>query len=198
MRGLTVDGVPDLNAGTIPLVGGSTQEIIAQGFFALTNFDWQGKYIADALIRRDGSSLFGPEERWNTYYRVSGAWRMAEESWWRFPDINEFKLRYSIGTAGNRPNFADRFETYLFTDGGGVAKGNLGNRFLKPERTTEQEFGFDAIFRNQVSLQVSHARTKTVDQLIAIPLPAASASRRSGRMPAPWKAPRGKARSRRR
>jgi hypothetical protein len=31
----------------------------------------------DVLLRRDGSSLFGPEERWNTYYRVSGAYRMA-------------------------------------------------------------------------------------------------------------------------
>jgi TonB-linked SusC/RagA family outer membrane protein len=173
VAGLTVEGVPDLDAGTIPIVSGSTQEIIAQGYFALTNFDWQGKYIGDALLRRDGSSLFGPEERWNTYYRLSAAWRMAEESWWRFADINEFKLRYSRGTAGNRPNFSDRFETYVFTDGGGLNKGNLGNRFLKPELTTEQEFGIDAIFRNLVSLQVSHARSKTVDQLIAIPLPAA-------------------------
>jgi TonB-linked SusC/RagA family outer membrane protein len=170
--GLTVEGVPDLNAGTIPIVNGSTQEIRAQGYFALANFDWQGKYIGDMLVRRDGSSLFGPEERWHTYYRGSAAWRMAEEAWWPVADINEFKLRYSIGTAGGRPSFGDRFETYSFTDGGGITKSTLGNRFLKPELATEQEFGIDAIIRNIVSVQLSHARTRTTDQLIAVPLPA--------------------------
>jgi TonB-linked SusC/RagA family outer membrane protein len=173
VRGLAVEGVPDLDAGTIPLVSGSTQEISAQGFFAITNFDYQGKYIGDVLVRRDGSSLFGPEERWHTYYRASGAWRMAEEPWWTIGAIDEFKLRYSIGTAGGRPSYGDRFETYSFTDGGGVTKSTLGNRFLKPERTTEQEFGIDAIIRNRFSVQLSHARQTTEDQLIAVPLPAA-------------------------
>ncbi len=170
--GLTVEGVPDLNAGTIQTVSGSTQEIAAQGYFALTNFDYRGRYIADALVRRDGSSLFGPEERWHTYYRGSAAWRMAEEPWWTFDAIDEFKLRYSVGTAGGRPSYGDRFETYSFTDGGGLVKQTLGNRFLKPERATEHEMGLDAIIRNRVSVQLSHARVRTEDQLIAIPLPA--------------------------
>jgi hypothetical protein len=167
-----VEGVPDLNAGTIPTVSGSTQNIVAQGYFAAANADYRGRYIVDALVRRDGSSLFGPEERWHTYYRASGAWRMAEEPWWRYDAIDELKLRYSIGTAGGRPSFSDRFETYSFTDGGGLDKGTLGNRFLKPERSTEQEFGVEAIIRNRVSIQLSHARTTTEDQLILIPLPA--------------------------
>lgn len=170
--GLTVEGVPDLNAGTIQNVSGSTQEIRARGYFALFNMDYAGKYIADALVRRDGSSLFGPEERWHTYYRGSAAWRMAEEPWWSFDAINEFKLRYSIGTAGGRPNYGDRFETYSFTSSGGLVKGTLGNRFLKPERTTEQEFGIDAIIRDRVSIQLSHARAVTEDQLIIVPLAA--------------------------
>jgi TonB-linked SusC/RagA family outer membrane protein len=172
ISGLTVEGVPDLNAGTIATVGGSTQEIAAQGFFAATNFDYRGRYIVDGLIRRDGSSLFGPEERWHTYYRTSAAWRMAEEPWWSFDAIDEFKLRYSRGTAGGRPDFSDRFETYSFTDGGGLQKGTLGNRFLKPERSLEQEFGLDVIVRNRVSVQLTHARTKTEDQLVSVPLPA--------------------------
>jgi TonB-linked SusC/RagA family outer membrane protein len=170
---LTVEGVPDLNAGAVQTVGGSTQEIAAQGFFVATNVDFRGRYIVDALVRRDGSSLFGPEERWHTYYRTSAAWRMAEEPWWPVGDINEFKLRYSRGTAGGRPNYGDRFETYSFADGGGLVKGTLGNRFLKPERSLEQEFGVDMIFRNRVSLQLTHARTKTEDQLVSVPLPAA-------------------------
>ena len=170
--GLTVGGVPDVDAGSVATLGGSTQEIAAQGYFALANFDYRGKYIGDVLVRRDGSSLFGPEERWHTYYRGSAAWRMAEESWWRWDAINEFKLRYSIGTAGGRPGFEDRFETYGFATGGGLVKQTLGNRFLKPERSTEQEFGIDAIIDNRYSIQLSHARVKSEDQLVLVPLPA--------------------------
>ena len=51
-------------------------------------------------------------------------------------------------------------------------KQNLGNKFLKPERTTETEIGVDAIFQDRFSLQLSRAKTKSVDQLIQIPLPA--------------------------
>jgi TonB-linked SusC/RagA family outer membrane protein len=170
--GLSVVGVPDLDAGTIQRTSGSTQEIAAQGYFAIANFDYLGRYIVDGLIRRDGSSLFGPEERWHTYYRGSAAWRMAEEPWWRIDAFDEFKLRYSIGTAGGRPSFGDRFETYGFTSGGGLVKQTLGNRFLKPERSTEQEFGIDAILGDRVSVQLSHARVVTEDQLILVPLPA--------------------------
>jgi len=170
--GLTVVDVPDLDAGVIQTTGGSTQEIAAQGYFVNTNFDYLGRYIVDGLIRRDGSSLFGPEERWHTYYRGSAAWRMTEEPWWGLGAFDEFKLRYSIGTAGGRPNFADRFETYAFTSGGGLEKGTLGNRFLKPERSTEQEFGIDAIIGDRISIQLSHARVVTEDQLILVPLPA--------------------------
>jgi len=171
--GLSVGGVPDLDAGTVARVSGSTQEISSQGFFAITSVDYQGRYLFDGLVRRDGSSLFGPEERWHNYFRASGAWRMAEEDWWGWPSINEFKLRYSVGTAGGRPNFSDRFETYNFTTGGGLSKATLGNRFLKPERALEQEFGLDMIIRDRFSVQISHARNRTEDQLIAIPLPGA-------------------------
>src|SRR5690606_10642191 len=101
----------------------------------------------------------------------SAAWRIAEEPWWSVDDITELKLRYSIGTAGGRPNYADRFETYAFTAGGGLEKATLGNRFLKPERSIEQEMGIDLIYRDRITLQLTHARVRTTDQLTAVPLP---------------------------
>ena len=52
-------------------------------------------------------------------------------------------------------------------------KSTLGNRELKPERSTEQEFGLDAIFFDRVSVQLNYAKVVTEDQLVAIPLPAA-------------------------
>jgi TonB-linked SusC/RagA family outer membrane protein len=167
---LAVPGVRTLNNATQRLVESTQEDVRTNSWLASLGADYDGKYIADGLIRRDGSSLFGPEERWATYYRVSGAYRIGAEPWWPLPMFSEFKLRASRGTAGGRPDFADQYETIDFVSGGGLEKGNLGNRFLKPEKATETELGIDAIFRERFSVQLSYAKTRVVDQLIQIPL----------------------------
>jgi TonB-linked SusC/RagA family outer membrane protein len=165
-------GVRSLNNARTRFVSSNLEQVRARGYFVSGGVDYEGRYIADLLLRRDGSSLFGPEERWNSYYRFSGAYRLSEESWWKWRSVNELKLRFSRGTAGGRPSFNDQYETFSFTTGGGVSKLTLGNRFLKPERTTETEIGLDAIWKDRYSLQISRAETKSEDQLIQIPLPA--------------------------
>jgi TonB-linked SusC/RagA family outer membrane protein len=165
-----VPGVRSLNNTRTRFVSSTSEEIRASGFFVSAGADYLGKYIGDVLLRRDGSSLFGPNERWNTYYRVSGAYRMTEESWWKWDSFTEFKLRASQGTAGGRPSFADQYETFAFNSAGGVVKQNLGNQNLKPELATESEIGLDLIWRDRYSLQLSRASTKVVDQLILVPL----------------------------
>ncbi|HEU4632199.1 MAG TPA: SusC/RagA family TonB-linked outer membrane protein [Gemmatimonadaceae bacterium] len=167
---LSVPGVSSLDNAQERTVSSATEEIRSDGFFVIAGLDYGGRYIADGLFRRDGSSLFGPDERWNSYYRISGAYRMAEEPWWPWASITEFKLRASRGTAGGRPDYDDQYETYDFLSGGGVEKATLGNRALKPELATETEVGIDAIFRDRYSLQLSYARNKVEDQLILIPL----------------------------
>ena len=167
---LSAPGVVSLNNAQQRSIESEMEEIRSNGWFVTAGADYAGRYIADALIRRDGSSLFGPDDRWNTYYRLSGAYRLAREEWWPFRSVNEFKLRVSQGTAGGRPEYADRYETYAFTEGGGLEKQTLGNRLLKPERATETEFGIDAIYKDRYSLQLSYAHTRVEDQLLQIPL----------------------------
>lgn len=169
---LAVSDVPDLDAARDRNITSGFQEIRANGYFLTLGADYAGKYIADALVRRDGSSLFGPEERWHTYYRASLAYRLSEEAWWPFEQVNEFKLRVSQGTAGGRPSFADQYETYTITGSGELEKATLGNVALKPELARETEFGLDAIFLDRFSLQLSYAHTLTKDQLIELPLSA--------------------------
>ncbi|MBI2536479.1 MAG: hypothetical protein HYW06_05850, partial [Gemmatimonadetes bacterium] len=78
----------------------STKQIsVAAGLSA----ELKERYIADAVVRRDGSSRFGGANRWDTYGRASGAWRVAQEPWWFLGALSEFKLRASYGTAGNVP-----------------------------------------------------------------------------------------------
>lgn len=167
---LVVSGVPDLNNARVRDVASRNLSIRANGFFMITGLDYAGKYVLDGLVRRDGSSLFGPAERWHTYGRVSGAYRVAQEPWWPIAAISEFKLRVSRGTAGGRPNFADHFETYDIDPAGNLTKDNLGNSTLKPERSTETEYGLDVIALDRFSLQYTYARRTVRDQLIQVPL----------------------------
>lgn len=167
---LSAPGVKSLNNAQQQFTESTLEEIRANGYFATLGADYDGRYIVDGLFRRDGSSLFGPEEEWNSYYRVSGAYRIGAEPWWRWPLFSELKLRASRGTAGGRPDFDDQFETFNFVQGAGIVKETLGNRFLKPEHSTETELGIDAIIRNRYSVQLTYARSKVVDQLIQIPL----------------------------
>lgn len=167
---LAVPGVRSLNNARNRFVESEFEQIRSSGFFVTVGGDYRGKYIADALVRQDGSSLFGPNERWNTYYRLSGAYRLTEESWWPWRSVNEFKVRASRGTAGGRPSFNDQYETFAFSSAGGILKQNLGNVDLKPELATETEIGIDAIFRDHFSMQLSWADVKVEDQLLLVPL----------------------------
>jgi TonB-linked SusC/RagA family outer membrane protein len=167
---LAVIGVPDVDVAINEEGQSNFTDIRSMAMSVVTGLDYKGKYIVDGLVRRDGSSLFGPENQWATYFRASGAWRMSQEPWWSVDALNEFKLRYSLGTAGGRPNFGDRFESWSVSGAGTVSKNVLGNRNLKPELQTEQEVGVDLIALNRFELQLTYAKSKVEDQLLNIPL----------------------------
>ncbi|MGH7539776.1 MAG: TonB-dependent receptor plug domain-containing protein, partial [Gemmatimonadota bacterium] len=168
----SVDGVPVFGA-----IEGATEgdrqirQLKSQGYFGIASLDYRGKYIVDGLVRRDGSSLFGPDERWHTYYRGSAAWRISQEEFWGLDWWDEFKLRFSVGTAGARPRFEAQYETF------GVGSGqifpiNLGNRALKPEFTTEREAGVNIVMFQNIGLDYTYAWADTEDQLLLVPQPA--------------------------
>jgi TonB-linked SusC/RagA family outer membrane protein len=149
--------------------GSFDRTIRADGYFAITNFDMYDKYVIDALVRNDGSSLFGEDQRRQWYYRIAGAWRLTEEPFFNVPGFNELKLRYSMGTAGGRPRFEAQYETYSVS-GGRVSPVNLGNNDLKPEFSTEHEIGLDAaMFDNRMSLNLTYALSNTEDQILPVP-----------------------------
>ena len=143
----------------------------ADGYFAITNWDYKDRYILDALVRNDGSSLFGSDQRRQWYYRLAGAWRVSED--FIIPGVDELKIRYAYGTAGGRPRFSAQYETYSVS-GGIVSPVTLGNKDLKPEFSAEQEAGIDALLFGRVGLTVNYAKTVTEDQILNVPLPAYS------------------------
>ncbi|WP_419163244.1 SusC/RagA family TonB-linked outer membrane protein [Candidatus Palauibacter sp.] len=168
----SVQDVPNFGA----IIGSTTgrnlvRSIKAEGLFGIASVDYKGRYILDGLVRRDGSSLFGPDERWQTYYRGSFAWRLSQEDFWNIDAIDEFKLRFSLGTAGGRPNFQAQYETFGIS-GGAIFPVNLGNTALKPEFTTEREAGMNFVFFENIGLDLTYAWQTTDDQLLRVPQPA--------------------------
>lgn len=152
--------------------GSSSQSVISDGYFLITSFDLFDRYILDGLIRNDGSSLFGEDERRAWYYRLAGAWRVGAEPWFGVSAIDELKLRAAYGTAGNRPSFIAQYETYSVSDGV-ISPVALGNQDLKPEKSAELEVGVDASFaRGRLGASVTYANTVTTDQILEVPAPA--------------------------
>jgi TonB-linked SusC/RagA family outer membrane protein len=167
-----VSGVPEFGAVDLAsVVPGSADTVIKNlNYFAITTFDIKDRYVVDGLVRRDGSSLFGPESRWTTYYRVSGAWRVTEDL--RIPGLDELRLRGSYGTAGLRPGYDNQYEILAVTSTG-FDKLILGNPFLKPARASEVELGTNLEFGSgRYTLEYTYARKETKDQILLVDLPA--------------------------
>ena len=170
---LAAVGVPNLNNPSANFSLTSTvQETKSVGYFGGLGLEWKDRYIFDGLIRRDGSSLFGPANRWSTFGRAAGAWRISKESWWFIPQLNELKLRAAVGTAGNRPPFFAQYETFSLTSGVIGGQATFGNRELKPETVREIEFGIDAEAFNRIGLGMTISKTQAKDQILAVPVAA--------------------------
>ena len=147
------------------------EEIVAYSGFLVADVDYKKKYLFSGLFRKEQSSLFGPEEDWADYYRVAGAYRITEDIKLRM--FQELKLRAAVGTAGIRPLFEQRFETYDLS-GGNLVKNTLGNRMLKPARAQETEVGVNAKFWRAFDLEFNYVKAVTEDQILLAPLSGAA------------------------
>lgn len=147
-------------------VSSSQSTIRARNAAAAVLLDYRDRYIVDASVRRDGSSLFGPDARWRTFYRASAAWRISEDL--PIGGVDEWRVRYSRGTAGLRPFFEAQYETFT-VGGGNITPGVLGNRNLKPAYSTENEYGMNLDFLERFTLEYTYSTKVTEDQIILIP-----------------------------
>ena len=147
-------------------IDSNLEEIRSIGFMGGIDATYKGRYIIGALARRDGSSLFGADNRWANYGRGSLAWRVSDEPFWMFPQINEFKLRASHGTAGGRPRFEAQYETYAVSTSGQLSPSTAGNKALRPETVRETEVGADIEILSRFGLTATYAFSVAEDQII--------------------------------
>jgi TonB-linked SusC/RagA family outer membrane protein len=154
------------------------------GVFARINYNWQNKYILNLNGRRDGSSRFGPGNRFGNFGSVGAAWIVSEEKWIaaHLPAAVSFiKLRGSYGITGS-----DQVGDYKYLS----QWGNLGTNRLTPyndvaplvpqlqpnvdfhwEVNRKLEGALDLAFlQDRISLELAYYRNRCNNQLISYPL----------------------------
>jgi TonB-linked SusC/RagA family outer membrane protein len=142
------------------------ESIASIGYMGGVDLTYKERYILGLVARRDGSSLFGSENRWANYGRASAAWRISEESFWMLPQVNEFKLRASHGTAGGRPRFSAQYESYAVSTSGQLSPSTAGNAALRPETVSETEIGLDAEVLNRFGITANYSHSIAEDQIL--------------------------------
>ncbi|NDD50187.1 MAG: TonB-dependent receptor [Flavobacteriia bacterium] len=143
--------------------------------FGRAEYAYKSRYLFSGVLRRDGSSKFGPNARWGVFPALSAAWILSDEPGYRWANTVDFaKLRASFGIAGNDqiPNFAYRAllngeGVYPFNDllTPGVAIGRASNPDLKWETTRQANLGLDLRVRNSVNVTLNAFEKRTSDLL---------------------------------
>jgi TonB-linked SusC/RagA family outer membrane protein len=140
----------------------------SMGFSAALNADYKDRYIVEGAFRYDGSSRFGPDERWAPFNRVSGVWRVSQEPFFNVPGVTDFRLRGSRGTAGKTPSFDAQYETFSCS-ASGCSLGQAGNKLLKPETTVEIELGTDLTLFDKLGVELTHVTGHSRNQILFVP-----------------------------
>ncbi|MDA9809151.1 TonB-dependent receptor [Flavobacteriales bacterium] len=142
--------------------------------FLRAEYGFKYKYIFSAILRRDGSSKFGPNNRFGYFPSFSGAWIASDESFFNSKAITFFKVRTSYGISGNDQiaNFAYRAllngeGDYVFNNSivQGVAIGTPSNPDLKWETTRQFNIGIDLQFSNIIDISANYFVKNTNDLL---------------------------------
>ncbi|WP_316756435.1 TonB-dependent receptor [Pedobacter aquatilis] len=155
---------------------GSASEFNLVSFFGSGTYNFDNKYFATATLRADGSSRFGPSNKWGYFPSASAGWMVSNESFMKDVKwISELKLRGSWGQAGNQEIPNNTYQTLVSESGGIVNVVRYGNPDVKWETTTQTNFGLDlGILKNKLSFTADYFIKKTDDILLTVGLPAVS------------------------
>jgi TonB-linked SusC/RagA family outer membrane protein len=157
--------------------------VVLIGFLARTNITFNEKYLLTLNYRRDGTSRFGPENRWGNFGGAALAWRISDEDFLKDSKvISELKLRASYGINGqqdgiagdlylDRYRFGNQGSTYMF--GGVPIQSTIPSERsnLKWENTATIEVGVDyGLFNNKITGSINAFQKNSTDLLSDAPV----------------------------
>lgn len=160
--------------------------ITFSSYFGRLNYAYADKYLLSGVLRRDGSSRFGSENRNGVFPAFSVGWRISEESFMNSLGwLDELKLRGGWGIMGNSNNvdpnnqyslYATSVDasSYPIDNGAGIEgfyRSRIGNPAAKWEKAITQNIGFDAyLFESKLDVIVDFWQKDTEDLLFEVPI----------------------------
>lgn len=166
---------------------GSVSSNRLHSYFGRLTYNYDQRYFVEGSFRRDGSSRFGPENRYANFYSFSAGWAIHRENFFSSDFITELKPRFSYGVVGNQ-NIGDfRYQAiietggttlnYAFGTGGsplalvGATSIALADASIKWEQNQSINFGLDVtLFGGKVSATLDYFNNKAKDMLAVDPL----------------------------
>jgi TonB-linked SusC/RagA family outer membrane protein len=152
-------------------------EISVSGLYLQQNFKFRNNLFVTGAIRRDASSVFGKNQRNQTYSKASASYVISGTEFWKnlaiAKKVDLFKIRLAYGESGNLTGIGaySRFNSYSSNSFLGRSALNsssvLANENVKPERQAETEFGLDlGLLDNRIGLTLNIYNKKVTDLLI--------------------------------
>ena len=174
LKALAVAGTPT-TASALPSASATAS------YFAQGSVNFKDRYVLSGSFRRDGSSVFGVNHQYGSFYSVGGTWNINEEDFIKesLPVFSLLKLRASYGTTGNQNGFGyytpiPQYRVnsdYNYTGQPGSAPSNPGNPDLTWEKNKAFNIGLDfSLKRDRVSGTIEYYHRTTSDMLLLVPL----------------------------
>lgn len=165
--------VHELGAGDAQTAKNSSSvgEWSIESYFTRLNYSYDDRYLLTATVRADGSSAFGPNNRWGYFPSVAAAWKIGNEKFMQRQNVvNGLKLRFGWGLVGNQSvgNYAygSTMNTFATIWGTGYVRDHFANPDLKWETTKAWNAGLDfTLLRNRIEV-ILDAYLKNTDNML--------------------------------
>ena len=170
-------GMTDMSTAGTPVTSEYyKKEAKLASYFSDIHYSYADKYYLSGSFRRDGSSVFGSNNRWGNFWSVGGKWRITGEDFLSDNEIiTNATLRASYGTVGNQDidwyaarGFYESGKNY--NDTPGIVPTSLSNPNLTWEISNKFDVGFDLSLINRIHLTFDYYNEKTTDALFEVPL----------------------------
>jgi len=171
-----------LDLGDLPEVGGFKNEAALTSYLGRLEYNYDNRYLFNAVIRRDGSSKFSDANKWGNFPSVSVGWRLSNEPFFKVDAIKDLKFRASYGElgSGNIGNyeyqgFMNTFGAIVLGDGQtlypSAAQVRLANSQLRWEKLKQTNFGLDlGLLNNDLRFTGDYFIARTEDVLFGFPI----------------------------
>lgn len=147
-----------------------------QSVLSNINYSYDGRYILQASYRLDGSSKFGKDHQYGSFYTFSGAWNFSRENFFTpLSDIvTDGKLRASWGVVGNMPggayNHLSLYSSNMYDGRPANFPNQLGNKNLSWEKNQTTNIGLDVSLFDRVDISLDYYNKYTFDLLYYVKL----------------------------